>query len=46
MPPARPRYDNTTRVVLPTIAAYERSADECLSRWGDAAIDALLFSAG
>jgi SAM-dependent methyltransferase len=33
MPRARRSHDNTSQVVLPTIAAYERFADEFLSRW-------------
>ena len=31
---SRRTHDSTTRLVLPTIAAYERSADTFLARWG------------
>lgn len=30
----RRQHDSITRVVLPTIAAYERSAEQFLARWG------------
>lgn len=33
MAPLSLAHDNTTRLVLQTIAAYERSATECVARW-------------